>query len=345
MVVENLSESQIINDDEINFRFLSTYLEKLKIACKIYKGNFYLDSFNYFPISEENQTFIDIYKWRENHEYKHYFSKEFFENFTKNKLNYKIFKDTLVLGSSTGNNYYRNLLTFIPRLFFIPDEDVDIAIHRNTSNRTRDFIEQILKIRKIKLNKFIYLDDDFYSFKNSLMPQFFPIKTSIKILNQIFRKQINNQKKIYKKRKNSNYRRLVNESDLIDVLKKNDYTIIDLETYSIMEQIEIFASAKKIISPTSSALSNCVFCSNDAEIYEITPSYKHQYEQTFKSRYSDISKILNLKYFRLEADPVEVQEVDDKTQKFVSKKIIKDSNYYKNLIIKKENFIKFIENN
>ena len=61
---------------------------------------------------------------------------------------------------------------FLYRLFFITDSEINIAIHRNTSNNIKNHIRHILDLKKIKINKFIYLDDGFYLFKNSQIPCF-----------------------------------------------------------------------------------------------------------------------------------------------------------------------------
>ena len=125
---------------------------------------------------------MDIFAWKEKSEYDHFFTQKFHSNFEKDKNNIKVFNDVIILGSSPGDNYFRNLITFIPRLFFIPDRQVNLVIHRSSSNKLRKFIEYILKNRGIKLNRFIYLDDDFYSFRNSQMPQFISKITCIKII-------------------------------------------------------------------------------------------------------------------------------------------------------------------
>ena len=144
-------------------------------------------------------------------------------------------------------------------------------------------------------------------------------------------------------RKNSYYRKIINESDLIDELKLRKFQIIDLDTISIEKQIEVFSSAEVIISATSSALANIVFCKQGTKIFEIIPRYKFQYENNLKSRYSYICKLLDCEYFSLEADPISIKGIDKHTSKFIDIDVINESNYYKNLLVKKDNFKKFID--
>ena len=73
-------------------------------------------------------------------------------------------------------------MTFLPRIFFINDREINLAIHRKSSNKFRVFVREILKQLNIKLKKFTHLDDDFYKFNNSQIPQFFSMAASTIIL-------------------------------------------------------------------------------------------------------------------------------------------------------------------
>ena len=65
--------------------------------------------------------------------------------------------------------------------------------------------------------------------------------------------------KLYVSRQNTNYRSIVNESDLIYFLKDQGFDIINPYNYEINRQHKIFASAEVIISPTGSNLANIIF--------------------------------------------------------------------------------------
>ena len=342
MGINNLNILDIENNEDINTKFLSTHLEKFSSNCKIYTGDFYLDSFNYFPITKDNFSFLDIFSWKEKSEYNHFFTKKFYSNFEKNKKNAKVFNDLIVLGTSPGDNYFRNLLTFIPRILFIPDKKINLAIHRNSSNKLREFIKKVLHDRGIELKKFIYLDDNFYKFENSKIPQFLSQRICVQILNKVFKKNHKNKNKIYLTRKNANYRKIINESDLIDEFKSKNFQIIDLETLSIDKQIDVFSSAETIVSPTSSSLANIVFCNEGTKVFEIKPKYQYPYENNLKSRYSFLCSLLGCKHYSMEADPVKIDNIDEITKKYIDKNVINQSNYYKNLLVKKNDFIKFI---
>jgi capsular polysaccharide biosynthesis protein len=236
------------------------------------------------------------------------------------------------------------MMTFLPRIFFIDDKEINLVIHRNTSNKFRVFIKEILTQKKIKVKKFIYLDDDFYKFNNSKIPQFFTMAASTIILNKSlsYIKQ-DSGLKVYLSRQNSVSRNLINEGDLRDTLRfKKNFTIVDTNNMSIFEQIKIFSAADVIIGPTSSALANIVFSKKGTRVIEIIPKYKYDYEKTFKIRYSKICKYIGLKYMSIEADPVNNVKLNSETKKFISKRVLKESNYYKNLLIDVKKFEKVI---
>ena len=345
MKIKDLNTQEIFNKKNINSKFLSVFNDKLQIDCKVLNSNFFLDSFNFFPITEDNNSFKDVFSWGDLSKYENFYTKNFNKIFNERKKNLKSFSNTVVLGSSTTDNYYRNMITFFPRIFFINEKEINIAIHRNSSIKWRIFISKILGQLKIKINKYVYLDDDFFIFKKSQIPQFFDESVSIKILKKcLLIKQKEKKLNVYVSRQNSKSRNLINEEDIINELKSKNFMIIDTKNMSIFEQIDIFSSAQIIIGPTGSALTNIIFCSEGTKIIEIIPKYNFGYEQSFKNRYLKICNILNLNYEFIEADPIENNKLNVKIEKFISKKALKESNYYKDLLLEKNKFINLIKN-
>ena len=58
MIIKDLNEDEIINSSEINSKFLSVFNIDLKVECKVLSCDFFLDSFNYFPLTLENYSFL-----------------------------------------------------------------------------------------------------------------------------------------------------------------------------------------------------------------------------------------------------------------------------------------------
>ena len=323
-MIKNFSSNDINKDKKIFYSFTNVEFKEAKIGCNIYKGNFYLDTFSYFLINEDYNSFESLYIRDKNLNFKHFYTKDFFYNLKGKLDNFKEFKNTFILGSNAGNNYYSNLLQFLPRIFFINKKNIRIAIHRNSSLKFREFIKTILNERSIKCS-FVYLDDGFYKFKNCSMPQFFNLTQSIKILQNVIK--IKNFKsfdsKIYVTRGSSSYRNIVNEADIIPILRSKGYKVINPELYRIEEQIKIFSHANKIISPHGSNLSNIIFCRPGTEIYEISPRLNKKSDYLFQDKYKNIARINKLKYSRIISDAVNIDNHTDVANLYIQKKYLK----------------------
>ena len=335
-MIVDINSSKIKNDKSLSNLFDNANFSNLSINCNILKGNFFSDSFYYFPITENNETFSSLFN-RDLNNISHFYSQKFFNNFKDNKNSLKNFKEVYILGSNAGNNYYSNLLQFLPRIFFNKKTNIKLAIHRNSSNKYRNFIKSILKSLNIEFT-FVFLDDDFYYFIDSEFPQFFTMKDSIEILKNFLNPKTNveTSKKIYVTREDSNYRKIINEGDVVSLLREKGYKVINPQLYEIEEQIEIFSNAEKIIAPYGSNLANIIFCKPGTEIFEITPSFRDN-ENILKDRYSNLSLINNLKHNKIISDTVDVQNHSSLANKYINNEVLYKSNYYKNLIVKIQN--------
>ena len=116
---QNISSTQIKEHKKIKNNFLNADFKKLNFSCNIYSGNFYLDTFNYFLINEDFITFNELFTRDVSLNIDHFFTDKFFNNFNKNINNFKEFKKLFVLGSYNANNFYSNIIQFLPRIFFI----------------------------------------------------------------------------------------------------------------------------------------------------------------------------------------------------------------------------------
>ena len=340
-MIVDINSTKIKSDKQLSNLFVNANFNNLSINCNILKGNFYSDSFYYFPITENNETFSSLFT-RDLNNTSHFYSQKFFDNFKKNKNSLKNFKDIYILGSNAGNNYYSNLIQFLPRIFFNKKTNLKLAIHRNSSNKYRNFIESILSSLSIDFT-FVFLDDDFYYFTDSEFPQFLNINDSIKILKNFLNPKTNVElsKKIYVTREDSNYRKIINESDVVNLLRDKGYRVINPQLYEIEEQIEIFSNAEKIIAPHGSNLANIIFCKPGTEIFEITPSFKIN-EKILEERYLNLSLINNLKYNKIISDTIDVENHSPLAKKYIHNDVLSQSNYYKNLIVKIQNLRELI---
>ena len=148
--------------------------------------------------------------------------------------------------------------------------------------------------------------------------------------------------KLYITRQNSSYRKILNESDIIELFKKNNFQIINPTNYEIQEQINLFSKADIVVSPTGSNLANIIFCRKGTKIYEITPDFKHSYEDNLSVRYQRICEMKDLDYYKIKADSVDVKTHSKIAKKYIAKKLLQESSYYKNLIVKISELTKYL---
>ena len=332
-MIVDINSAKIKSDKRLSNLFLNANFSNLSINCNILKTNFFSDSFYYFPITENNETFSSLFT-RDLNNTSHFYSQKFFDNFKENKNSLKNFNQLYILGSNAGNNYYSNLLQFLPRIFFNKKTNLKLAIHRNSSNKYRNFITSILNSLNVEFT-FVFLDDDFYHFTDSQFPQFLSMNDSIEILKKFISPKTNVEisKKIYVTREDSNYRKIINEGDVVTILRANGYRVINPQLYEIDEQIEIFSNADKIIAPHGSNLANIIFCKPGTEILEITPTFRDN-EKILEDRYLNLCLINNLKHNKIVSDTVEVENHSSLAKKYIHNDVLSQSNYYKNLIVK-----------
>jgi len=348
-MIKDIDEKKILNNSNLNNLFLEASLKDLGEKCRILKGDFYIDSFNYFPISSTYETFYFLFKRQDDNSINNFYSKDFYNNFMDKKNDFKLLENCFILGSSPSDNYFTNLIHFFPRIFFINDKKINLLIHRNLSNKFRKFIKSICEMREIEVN-FSFVDDEFYNFKNSQIPQFFSIEKSIKVLRFFIDKLLpsiktpNFSDKIYIRREDASYRKVLNEADLIYELRKKGFDVINPHHFEILEQMKIFSNAKLIISPHGSNLTNIIFCKKGTKVVEISPNFNESFETNIANRYKILSHITGLKFSKVFVDSVDVKKHSDIANKYINKKFLYESTYYKNLILKLKEIEELINN-
>ena len=146
-----------------------------------------------------------------------------------------------------------------------------------------------------------------------------------------------------------NFKNVVDWETIITLLVQdgNEVKIYD-KTFIMTDPVEVarthsfiankiyrlFSNAKFVVSPTGSSLTNVVFCSPGTKVVEIKPKYNFEYENNFKTRYSYLCDQLDLNYFSVEADPIDLDKLRGKSKELIQSNIVNESNYYKNLLLK-----------
>ena len=115
----DIATSEILKEESLNNLFLSANLKDIQESCKILNTDFYLDSFNYFPITKKNKTFLQLFKRQDENSIDHFYTEEFYKNLIDKKNQFKLIKDSFVLGSSPADNYFSNLMHYYQEYFLL----------------------------------------------------------------------------------------------------------------------------------------------------------------------------------------------------------------------------------
>ena len=89
-MLTDVNIDKLKNDKYFKNLFLNAKFENLSLNCNILNGNFFSDSFHYFPITNNNETFSSLYL-RDFSNLSHFYSKQFFNNFLEKKNSFKIY--------------------------------------------------------------------------------------------------------------------------------------------------------------------------------------------------------------------------------------------------------------
>lgn len=68
------------------------------------------------------------------------------------------------------------------------------------------------------------------------------------------------ERKIFISRKNCSSIRLMNEAELLPIFEANGFEIVCTESLTYMEQVELFSSARCVVSASGAALTNIIYC-------------------------------------------------------------------------------------
>jgi capsular polysaccharide biosynthesis protein len=111
------------------------------------------------------------------------------------------------------------------------------------------------------------------------------------ILEKIQNVKVINSKKIFVGRAINRIRNLKNQNELAEKLSAIGFDYVEMENYSIVEQINIFRNAEQIIAVHGASLALLTFCSKETKIIDlIHKDFMYQY------CFLKLSKIMNLNY-------------------------------------------------
>lgn len=103
------------------------------------------------------------------------------------------------------------------------------------------------------------------------IPQWVPAYLRSRILGD---EPIEKTRRIYLSRGRVGKRRILNEDELLPILKRHDFEVLHPQDLSFREQARAFAAAECIVGPSGAALANVVFASAGAKVVVLQPHPK-----------------------------------------------------------------------
>jgi capsular polysaccharide biosynthesis protein len=214
------------------------------------------------------------------------------------------YKGHVAVVTTAGSGvFYHWMLDILPRLLLLKEtgwmEKLDFIV---LNYHGLPFQVETLELLGIKPNQIINSKDDrnFHIQAENLVV---PVLTSQ--LNEVnswecrmlkkylYRNESNGKplKRIYISRKKAGNRTIVNEQEILQYLEQHDFHFIEMESYSIAQQMELFHQAEIIAGPHGSAFANIVFSNPDAKLLDILP------ETNLITCFYAIAAQLGIKYY------------------------------------------------
>lgn len=266
LINKNLSMMEVYGDDLwLNFR-----LDKWPVAHNYHLAKIYL---------KNNKIFkrIKIYK-------------------IEKKLT-QINQKAILISSIKENNFFHWIFDTLIKLKLLENDPSLKKIPIILRDKLNNYQKKMLKIFDIK-NKIIYTNGKSFYAKNLIIPTIpSPPIYSKPALMWLRNKFLNNLKKIpsenkriYISRSDASHRKIINDSEVSNFLKKYDFKTLILSDLNLEEQINNFRCADMIILPHGSGASHLLFAKKNCKVIEL------QSPSQINTMFCCLSKIIGCKY-------------------------------------------------
>lgn len=208
---------------------------------------------------------------------------KFFFFLTKIRRIIKFDNILLITNSKSSYNFFHWNLDVLQKLEFINQIDDQILISKFKiiipNDHTDDFFKKTLDA--FNFDFYYQKKDEIISASNSiLLPDIAPtgnfrkkyiLKLSHRMRNHWISKKTQNlnKKRIYISRKNAQRRRLKNEIEIIPILKKYGFTIVDFDILSFEEQLNYILDCEILVGVHGSGLSHMLWLKQKCKVLEI----------------------------------------------------------------------------
>jgi len=217
-----------------------------------------------------------------------------------------------LLTSKWRNCYYHWIIDVLPKLHLL--EKAEIKPEKYILNDYKcTFQVETIALLGIEEDKIIRLDNEsIIEVFNLIVPSLPgsignpPLWACEYLKNKLLIPNVDKfyPEKIYLSREKAPQRRIQNEDEIFELLKKYGFKKIIPEDLSMQEQFNHFANAKIIVSPHGAGLTNLVFSNDKIKVLEIfTPNY-------INVCFWALSNLKNIDYFYLKGENIPSENFD-----------------------------------
>ncbi len=190
-----------------------------------------------------------------------------------------------VVPGLSGHTYFHWMVDILPRIELLRQSgwSFDWVV---TNNTNEPFQRETLETLGIPLAKVLPADEHPHiQAQNLIVPSFvsslgWATKRSLAFLRRTFTKKQpqNTPKRIYISRQQAKYRKILNEDEVMDILKPLGFVSVTLEGWSVADQATLFSQAEAIVAPHGGGLTNLMFCQRGTKVIElVSPNYIRHY--------------------------------------------------------------------
>lgn len=269
-------------------------------VAQIKNGSIWKKDFNFFVVTPDKKLLGDLA------------FQDWWKNFDPQKMpnaDIHVPSATILTGSAT-NNYYHWFFDVISRIHLIKMNGYEVDKYVFEKLKW-PFQFESLELLGISRNKIIQLEENNVHLKaDNLIVASIPErdgscpKWAIDFIRNHFldnRKIVKTKdfERIYISRADAHWRKILNEEEVMNYLSQKGFRKVVLSSLSLTEQIQVFSSARIIVSPNGAQLGNLVFCDPGATVIEL---FHHTTDEPFK-----ISHFLNHDYYHVKCKTEETK--------------------------------------
>jgi len=196
---------------------------------------------------------------------------------------------TLFLCVDSSDNYFHWILDLLPKLKVMEDSGIDILgfDHYLVYTLQKEFQRETLKSWGIPLERVVEtLRHHNIETETLVVPSWadqsgFFDENDVKRVREVLLATVPEKtstfpKRIFMGRRKTAGRRIINWQEISDILERNGFTAVELESLCFRDQMLIFHQAQAVVGIHGAGLTNLLFCKTGTKVLElVNPNWSH----------------------------------------------------------------------